>query len=475
MKYRVTGIVTTLLLVTLLFCACAAEPAPAEETVPTETPTRTETEALLATTRQVLEQSFDSSGILAQDRIFGYDGEGNLAESAVTSYDAAGNTVSYLQKAYDCGILTTSLSKHYRQGCLIRQVEVFYFPDGSPRSVSKWEYSESGTLLHRSCRGYSAHGDLISQEQEDLIEQTGFRVIRGESFHENGKPAQRRDGIYHGQSLQLLDGKSEIFDENGSLIQLEEALWDAEQQMSLSALFVYGSDGETVSSLQIMRCYDSFGHETVYEATAYEGGLFAAHFLESRSFDTAGQLSGNIVRHYKEDGTPAEQYVYTYRYDSAGNLIFEQKLHELTPGVRQNLTVTEYIYDGAGNLTRETQTGFDNHDAQKFQTVKEFDSYGNVSSFLTVSNLGNRYTYSYAYDESGQLQTELLTTVYRSGTRIDYQETSFEYHENGNYKTVSVHKWTSHDEAKYPDAPLGDLGKTTVTEYDEDGNKIQKP
>ena len=134
--------------------------------------------------------------------------------------------------------------------------------------------------------------------------------------------------------------------------------------------------------------------------------------------------------------------------------------------------MTEYAYHEDGSLLSQTQTGFDKDNVQTFQTVKKYDAFGKLEEFVTVSNLGNCYTYSYGYNEEGTVCSELLTTRYRSGTRIDYQETAWEYHENGRYKTVSVHKWTSHDEAKYPDATPGDLGQTTVTEYDEEGNKM---
>ena len=78
------------------------------------------------------------------------------------------------------------------------------------------------------------------------------------------------------------------------------------------------------------------------------------------------------------------------------------------------------------------------------------------------------------YDEEGRQTSELMTTHYRSGPRIDYQKSIWEYHENGKYKTVSIQKWTSYDEAKYPNADPAAWGKTTVTHYDENGNKIKK-
>ena len=74
----------------------------------------------------------------------------------------------------------------------------------------------------------------------------------------------------------------------------------------------------------------------------------------------------------------------------------------------------------------------------------------------------SRYKFT-TYDENGLVIKELMETHYRSGTRTDYQETAWEYHENGKHKTVTVHKWTSHDEAKSPDADPASLGKTTVT------------
>lgn len=474
---KVIGIVCSMMLITFLFSACNPEEAAPAVTEPTAPPARTETEKLYhddhTTLRQLLEQVYDSSGSLTEERISRYNESGVLLASSVTEYGAEGTVAAYEEKQYAAdGTVTLSLVKKYHANDLLSQhIEVSYWENGNPRSVIKSDFSDTGAELKYRQRDYFENGILAAEKTAYLDAQTGYRIIHEESWHENGLQASLCDGLFHADTYELQSGTIEKYDAEGNLTQREEAVWDGENRAKHSTFCQYAGSAE-LFSFESSRYYDESGNVFVYEYASFEQDhAFASHYIENRSFDGSGRLAESILQYYLADGSPSERYEHSYEYDGDGNLIREQTVHDLSPGVRQNLTVTEYTYDG-GALIREVQTGFDDAGAQKFQQIKEFDPYGKVMTFVTVSTKGNRYTYSYTYDEAGRVETELLTTEYRYGTRIDYQETTYEYHENWNLKRVSVHSWTSHDEAKYPDAAPGDWGKNTVTEYDEDGNKI---
>ena len=477
MKYRVTDIVMLLLSVALLFCSCAPAPAAEAAAAPTEPLFHTESETLYhadqITLRQNMELVYDADGNLTQERRRQYDGSGHLSYLTVTKFDETGAAAAYSETHYNpSGSLSSSLRKDYENGILCRQAEIRYFPNGNARSVEEWVYSSEGILQKWHLRSYNAVGDRLSDMRDQLDPKTGFMTISGESRYENGSLEIRRSGFRHGDGS-LLDGKIEIFDENGNLIRLEEAVWIKESRSSIFSVAEYDTSGNVLFSQQALQYRDEQGRITALDETLYEQNMsFASHRVENRSFDSAGQISGKTLQYFLSDGTPAEQYEYRYEYNENALLLREEKLHRLDPEKPQEMTVTEYAYHEDGSLLSQTQTGFDADRSQTFQTVKKYDVFGKLEEFVTVSNLGNCYTYSYGYNEEGTVCSELLTTRYRSGTRIDYQETAWEYHENGKYKTVSVHKWTSHDEAKNPDAAPGDLGQTTVTEYDEEGNKM---
>lgn len=475
---KVISIVCSMMLITFLFSACNPEEAAPAAVEPTAPPARTETEKLYhddhTTLRQLLEQVYDHSGALTEERISRYDESGALSSFSVTEYDAAGTVAAYEEKQYaaDGDVALSLVKKYHTNDLLSQQVEVSYWENGNPRSVIKRDFSDTGAELEYRQRDYFENGTLAAEKTAYLDAQTGYRIIHEESWHENGLPSSFCDGLFHADTHELQSGTIEAYDADGNLTERGEAVWDGENRAKHSKFCQYAPGGAELFSFESSKYYDESGNVFVYEYASFERDhAFASHYIENRSFDSSGRLAESIIQYYLADGSPSERYEHSYEYNSDGNLILEQTVHDLSPGVRQNLTVTEYAYDGSA-LIREVQTGFEDAGAQKFQQIKEFDAFGKVMTFVTVSTKGNRYTYSYTYDEAGRVETELLTTEYRYGTRIDYQKTTWEYHANGNTKAISVQKWTSHDEAKYPDAAPGDWGKTTVTEYDEDGNKI---
>lgn len=436
MKYRVTDIVMLLLSVTLLFCSCAPAPAAEEAIAPTEPPFYTESEVLYhadeTTLRQNIELVYDAEGNLTQERRMQYDGAGNLSCLCVTRFDKTSAAAVYDEKHYDAsGGMVSSLVKNYDRGMLRRQVEIHYFPGGNARTVEEWVYSSDGILQKWHLRSYSEAGTRLSELRDQLNPESGFMTISGESHYDNGNPKIRRSGIRHSDGC-LLDGKIENFDENGHLIRLEEAVWLEESRSSILTVTEYDTLGSVLYSQQALQYRDEQGRVTTLDETLYEQNMtFGSHRIENRSFDSAGQIGSKTLQYFLSDGTPAEEYEYRYEYSDSGQLLREEKLHRLDPEKPQELTVTEYAYQEDGSLLSQIQTGFDKDGVQTFQTVKKYDTFGKLEEFVTVSNLGNCYTYSYGYNEEGTVCSELLTTRYRSGTRVDYQETTWEYHENG--------------------------------------------
>ena len=460
----------------LIFCCgCAADETPA---IPLETqpPQIIETETVTFSNRRTVEfeSVYDNTGHLTEEIQTQLDETGRLAATVVTRYGDDGLIAAYFEKHYGPdGELIGSLVKAYEGGLLTQQEQVIFWENQNPRYVNRCSFTPEGTVLEELIWEYAGDGVLVTEKSDRLISSSGLRSLQQQTFHPDGTAAYICQGIFHPATYELLDGTVETFSETGALLSREEAHWEEAQRTSTGSFTQYDDAGGTAFFYETSAQYDSKFNRTVYKHTAYEAGtVFAHRFVEACTYDDAGLLQHKALLYYLQDGTPSEQYICDYRYDDRGNAVYIQNIHKLTPGVQQNRTVTEYTYGGQGNLLQETQTGFDVQDQQKFQTVKDYDDLGTLTTFTTVSNLGNRYICRYTYDENGLVIKELMETHYRSGTRTDYQETAWEYHENGKHKTVTVHKWTSHDEAKYPDTDPASLGKTTVTEYDEEGNKL---
>lgn len=472
---NVISMVFFVMLVTFLFCGCSAvaEPAPAAE--PTLPPVYTQTETLFFTGHvgfpQKLESTYDQNGALLETQKTEFHESGAVSAVITAQYDAAGN-VTYYREIHERpdGSTDTSLVKHYdAAGNLTKQVTVSYREDGNPGRIETRSFSGSGMLLTRKSTGYFADGSLCAKESEYYDPETDYRFITGETHHENGQLASFCDGVFDPETYELLDGTMERFDSDGAVIESKTAQWDAGSR-SRSSSFVNYEDN---SSGWVTECFDDSGCVIVRESVTYEEKqVLFEHYIENNTYSCDGLLLQQSVQYYLDGGVPAERFETACRYDETGTLICEETAQYLASGKRQNLAVTEYTYD-ASHLIKSEQTSYDHKDIRKSCLTKEYDVFGALTTFTTVSASGNSHSYSYTYDEEGRVQSELLTTRYHSGRRIDYQEIAYEYHGNGLHKSVSVHLWTSYDEAGFPDKAKNDLGTTTVTHYDEDGNKIK--
>ena len=410
-----------IILFLLIFCCGCAQKDTAAPTETVPTPSVCVTSEWWESTE--VESFYDTEGRLTEEVQTKLDKTGRLAATVSTQYNQNKEVSAYIEKHYGPeGGLTESLIKEYKNNALIRQEQVFYWENMQPQYVNRCNFDIRGEMLESFTWEYASDGTLLSQRSDSLDESTGLRLLQQKTMHPNGAVSYICDGIFHPLTYELLGGTVSIFDESGVLLRLDEATWDE-------------------------ACFKSTGSCTEYDM--------------------------GEVAHFSQYSTEYDQ---TLTLIVSEHIIYEAAMifHNLTPDLQQNRTVTEYTYGEGGNLIQEVQTGFDKDDNRTFQTVKSYDPFGVLTTFSTVSNLGNRYTYTYTYDEEGRQTSELMTTHYRSGPHIDYQKSIWEYHENGKYKTVSIQKWTSYDEAKYPNADPAAWGKTTVTHYDENGNKIKK-
>lgn len=462
-----------IILFLLIFCCgCAPKDTAAPtETVPT--PSVCVTSEWWESTE--VESFYDTEGRLTEEVQTKLDKTGRLAATVSTQYNQNREVSAYIEKHYGPeGGLTESLIKEYENNALIRQEQVFYWENMQPQYVNRCNFDIRGEMLESFTWEYASDGTLLSQRSDNSDESTGLRLLQQKTMHPNGAVSYICDGIFHPLTYELLGGTVSVFDESGVLLRLDEATWDEACFKSTGSCTEYDM-GEVAHFSQYSTEYDQTLTLIASEHIIYEAGmLFASHYAERYTYDDRGLLIQNEISYFLEDGSQSEQHLYTYGYNDLLQLVNVQNIHNLTPDLQQNRTVTEYTYGEGGNLIQEVQTGFDKDDNRTFQTVKSYDPFGVLTTFSTVSNLGNRYTYTYTYDEEGRQISELMTTHYRSGPRIDYQKSIWEYHENGKYKTVSIQKWTSYDETKYPNADPAAWGKTTVTHYDENGNKIKK-
>ena len=460
-----------ILFLLIFCCGCAAKDA-AEPTETAPIPSVTVTSEWWESAE--VESFYDTEGRLTEEVRTKLDETGRLATTVSIQYHEGGEVAAYIEKHYGPeGGLTESLVKEYENNTLIRQEQVVYQENKQPQSVSRSHFDARGKMLDTFTWEYAADGTLLSQRSDIWEESTGLRLVQQKTIHPNGAASYTCDGIFQPVTYELLGGTVSVFDESGALLRAEAATWDEKSFKSTGLYTEYDEAGEVLHLSEISTEYDRNLNPAVYEYIGYEAGtLFSCHYTERRDYDDQGLLIQNEISYFLEDGSPSEQYCYAYQYNDLGQIVSIQNTHNLNPDVRQNLTVTEYTYGEGGNLMQEVQTGFDKDDNRTFQTVKSYDPFGVLTTFSTVSNLGNHYTYTYTYDAEGQQTSELMTTHYRSGSRIDYQESLWEYHENGKYSCITIHTWTSYDEAKYPDADPATWGKTTVTHYDEEGNKI---
>ena len=473
---NVISMVFIVMLVTFLCCGCGAPAEPVPTAEPTVPPVYTRTETLFFDGHvgfpQKLESTYDRDDTLLETQKTEFHENGAVSVVTRAQYDAAGNVTYYQEKhCRPDGSTETTLVKHYdAAGNLTKQVAVAYREDETPQRIETRTFSEGGTLLTRKVTGYYADGTLCEREWEYYDPETDYRYITWERRHDNGQLSSGCDGVFHPETYELLDGTIENYDPEGVLIQSKTARWDGENRTGFTGV----SDGEGNSTSQVTAYFDDSGRVVARESVTYEKNqVLFEHYTENFAYSSDGLLLRKDVQYYLDGGVPAELFETSYAYDETGILIREETAQYLSGGKRQNLAVTEYTYQD-GSLIKTEQTSYDHKDIRKSRVTKEYDVFGTLTTFTTLSASGNTHSYCYTYDETGRVQSELLTTRYHSGRRIDYQETTYEYHENGQHRCVTVHTWTSYDEAKYPDANKNDLGKTTVTEYDEDGNKIKK-
>lgn len=472
---NVISMVVIAVLVTFLFCACAAPAVPAPAAESTVPPVTMETEVLFFDGFEGIPQEFvstyDENGILKQSKQTEFHENGEIAALTEITYHTSGNVISYQEHHYHAdGSIAATLTKHYDSGgILTKQVAVSYWENGQPKLVETHLFSPNGTVLEQKTSGYFASGDRSEKSVEIFDPESKQRHIRQEIYHACGQMIFFCDGIFHADTYELLDGTIEEYSPDGPLIRTETVLWDSENRTRYSSFQCYTDN----SSGQITECFSASGLLLARESQIYERNhVLFEHFIESRTYDREDKLIRQEVQYYLDNGDPGERFETAYQYDAAGKLLREENAQYLPDGKRQNLAVTEYAYDGE-YLRREVQTAFDHQDICKSSVTKEYDAFGMLTTFTTLSSSGNSYCYAYTYDEEGRIVTELMTTRYKSAPRVDYQETTYEYHENGFHRTVTVHQWTSYDEAKFPHKSKNDLGTTTVTHYDEDGNKIK--
>ena len=473
---NVISMAFTVMLVTFLFCACNApvQPVPAAEaTVP---PVTMETEVLLfdgfVGIPQELVSAYDENGILTKTNKTEFHENGNISTLIEMHYDVSGNVTYYQEQLFRTdGSPAATLTKHFDDsGILTRQGDVSYRENEAVSRTETRTFSPEGRLLTLEMTGYFENGSPSEKYTESFDPETDLRMIRQEIYHISGQLISLRDGAFHPETYELLDGKIEEYSIDGPLLRTETAQWSEENRTLYRDYYCYGDN----SSGRIVSCFNSAGQLLGRESHIYEEDqILFEHFIEKYTYDRKGNLTAQEIQYYLDGGFPAERFEKAYEYDAVGNLLRLETAHYLATGKRQNFTVTEYIYDGIV-LSKEVQTSYDQDNICKSSVTKTFDIYGVVTNFTTLSSSGNTYDYAYTYDEEGRVASELMTTRYKSAPRIDYRETAYEYHENGRHSSVTVHQWTSYDEAKFPYKEKSALGTTTVTKYDENGNKIKK-
>ena len=471
---NVISMVVIAVLITFLFCACTAPEEAAAFVAPTEDASYSESETLyydgFTGFPQELESCYDGNGILTETIKTEYHDNGAVSVRTVTQFDDAGNVI-FFQESHSRpdGTTADTLLKYFdASGALTKQEDLFFWENGQLRLSETRHFTASGTLLSLESTGYHADGSLSLQSTEQLVAASNLRRIHRETFHENGHHASFCDGTFHPETYALLNGKIETYNPDGTTIRLETAQLDAETNVKTSSFYCYTDN----SSGCLTEYLDEHGRVITRESLTYEKNqVLFEHYIETFTYDFSGNLIHQAAQYYLADSVPGERFETSYAYNEAGAVIREETAQYLADGKRQNLTITEFTYDGDA-LIKEAQVSYDHKDKRKSSLTTEYDVFGTITSFVTVSSSGNSHTYTYTYNENGQVLSELMVTNYKSAPRIDYQEITYEYHDNGPHSCVAVHKWTSYDEAKFPNADKQDLGQTTVKYYDENGNRI---
>ncbi|MBR4864160.1 MAG: hypothetical protein IKU07_06245, partial [Oscillospiraceae bacterium] len=173
-------------------------------------------------------------------------------------------------------------------------------------------------------------------------------------------------------------------------------------------------------------------------------------------------LTNRLVR-YKEAGT--KDHVVEYTYDTLNNLT---KLTETIDGV---VTVTTYQYDADNRITSET-TG-------NATVVYAYDAFGRLTSKTTKNGaailLTESYTYTAPTAATTSAQIATYTTVAQNGYSVTY---SYTYDDNGNILSISDGSDATsyvYDSANQLIRENNEAGGFTYTwEYDAAGNILNK-
>lgn len=452
-----------------LFSGCAPKNDIAVAAAPTEIPE-------LFTDGISLETYMDDSGNLQQEHYLHRYENGVVQEYTCTTYSENSAVTAYHQTLrYETGIPCAVLDKTYSDvENLSKTQEVSFYADGSVQSISWSNFDALGRQTSSLYESYFPNGTVQTQKTHVLDKKTGYYSIKVEENRADGTIAHTEDCTFDGD-FQWLEGVITDFSTSSTILFRQERTYDVQANAIRTECTTYAEDGAVESSAVLLTHHDEAGNVSFEELTEFGPyRVFLQHFSDSFCYDSQGRVTEQTRINYLESGDIQRTTVTAYTYNTTGQVSQKEETFYDKKGVVQSSLLSEFSYDTNGNKIQVNCTSFFGSGVQMAAWEEFYDESGRLEQTVTTTSKGVTITQAYTYTLEGKPDTELVVTQKATTKTISYRKTTYTYHENGEPQTISRQDWTSADEQKAdPDGDPASLGKTFVTEFDQNGTRIR--
>ena len=245
--------------------------------------------------------------------------------------------------------------------------------------------------------------------------------------------------------------------------------------------YEYTADGQVykfidnVDDRSIIYKYDANGRLTSF--SEYSNGEFYHNFTSLCNYDENGRLSiTDYELNFTNDGAlDSYNWEYYYTYESDGRLSQTRIRNEKTDGYET------YTYDdhkrvskkvNSFSVTDNTSTHFTNQIDYTFSSLYGWTS-GQIATYTSKVNSGTALTYTYTYDQNGNI----TKIVYSTGEEIRYVYDDLSQlirEDNELTEETYVYTYDNARNDKWHDADQWDYNLKSLTNYQEQiGNKTQ--
>ena len=415
-----------------------------------------------------------------QKRIFEYDYDGNVTSELVYYDYRDGKPHSRYDEYYDkFGYQSSRIDYNYTNDKLVPSTKYEYYRDqwGNRYELKRYNYQDGEWVLscdsHKEVK-YDNEGRLI------YICDTQDNSKNEYYYDENGNSQDKARYLYISEEVGFVCTYLVTLDDNNRVISVEEfniTDW---------------STGECVHTNKYIYAYDENGNRTLEERYTWDSSKgdngdwvaswkYECYWIPSQYGDWYDQhdkarytvVNGEFVCEYNAEiddqkriiseewfnidwglGTAVPRNKQIYVYNDYGER-FTTDYYYYWDSEMEHYKYLEhtYYYSNYQNVYYKTSEYNGSEYVATSGYDVEFDDHGEVLKVTDVANPGNYTEYENAYNESGQLISQISKYYVNSG--LNYQERhDFEYDEKGRlcldlYSSWNGEDWTKSEKYEY--------------------------